>query len=211
MSGRSLARSLFPILAALTLLVGGCVAPAPTAAPAAAPTTAPAAAPCRGRTDHRSRRSTAADVTSITFWHAMSGSREKVVNEMAESFNALHPDMKVEPQLIGSYAETLTKALACRKTGSPPTIVQVYEVGTRTMLDSDAVIPVYTMDKGEVNWDEVVQPIMKYYSVEGKLSCMPFNSSTAMLYYNKDMFAAAGSTPRSRPQPGPRSKRSARR
>lgn len=197
----SFARSLFPMLLVLTFLVGGCVAPAPTAAPAA-PTAVPAVvepAKAPEATAAPAVAAPAADITAITFWHAMSGSREKVVNELAESFNALHPDMKVEPQLIGSYAETLTKALAAYKTGAPPTIVQVYEVGTRTMLDSDAIIPVYTLDKGEVNWDEVVQPIMKYYSVEGKLSCMPFNSSTAMLYYNKDMFAAAGLDPEKAP------------
>ena len=208
MFGRSFARTLFPMLAVLALLVTGCVAPAPapaapapaTAVPAAAePTAAPAPAEPTKAPEAPAAAAPAGEVTTITFWHAMSGSREKVVNELAESFNALHPDMKVEPQLIGSYAETLTKALAAYKTGSPPTIVQVYEVGTRTMLDSDAVIPVYTLDKGEVNWDEVVQPIMKYYSVEGKLSCMPFNSSTAMLYYNKDMFAAAGLDPEKPP------------
>ena len=67
------------------------------------------------------------------------------------------------------------------------------------MLDSDAIVPVYTLNQGEVDWQEVVQPIMNYYSVDGELYCMPFNSSTAMLYYNKDMFEAAGLDPNSPP------------
>jgi sn-glycerol 3-phosphate transport system substrate-binding protein len=63
------------------------------------------------------------------------------------------------------------------------------------MLDSGIIVPVYTLDQGEVDWSDVVQPILKYYQVDGKLYCMPFNSSTAMLYYNKDMFEAAGLDP----------------
>jgi sn-glycerol 3-phosphate transport system substrate-binding protein len=51
------------------------------------------------------------------------------------------------------------------------------------------------MNKGEVDWNEVVEPIRKYYSIDGNLYCMPFNSSTAMLYYNKDMFEKAGLDP----------------
>ncbi|RME60993.1 MAG: ABC transporter substrate-binding protein, partial [Caldilineae bacterium] len=86
------------------------------------------------------------------------------------------------------------------KAGDPPTIVQVYEVGTQTMLDSGIIVPVYTLNKGEVDWSEVVDPIRKYYSVDGNLYCMPFNSSTAMLYYNKDMFEAAGLDPDNPPK-----------
>lgn len=137
--------------------------------------------------------------TDITFWHAMSGSREEVVNGIAERFNASQSQYKVTPEYTGSYAETLTKALAAYNSGTAPTIVQVYEVGTRTMLDSGAIVPVYTLNKGEVDWNDIVQPIIKYYSVDGNLYCMPFNSSTAMLYYNKSMFEAAGLDPNKAP------------
>jgi len=131
----------------------------------------------------------------ITFWHAMSGSREEVVNGIAERFNQSQSQYRVLPEYTGSYAETLTKALAAYRTGTAPVIVQVYEVGTRTMLDSNAIVPVYTLNQGEVDWADIVQPILKYYSIDGNLYCMPFNSSTAMLYYNKDMFEAAGLDP----------------
>jgi sn-glycerol 3-phosphate transport system substrate-binding protein len=134
-------------------------------------------------------------VTEITFWHAMSGSREEVIQGIADRFNESQTQYSVIPEYTGSYAETLTAALAAYRSGSPPNIVQVYEVGTRTMLDSDAIVPVYTLNQGEVDWADVVQPILKYYSVDGNLYCMPFNSSTAMLYYNKDMFEAAGLDP----------------
>ena len=139
------------------------------------------------------------DVTEITFWHAMSGSREEVVNGIVERFNAANPDVHMTAEYTGSYAETLTKALAAYRTGQPPTIVQVYEVGTQTMLNSGAIVPVHTLNQGEVDWNDIVQPILKYYSVDDQVYCMPFNSSTAMLYYNKDMLEAAGLDPNDPP------------
>lgn len=138
--------------------------------------------------------------TTITFWHAMSGSRGDVVNGMVQRFNESNPNITVEAEYSGSYAETLTGALAAYRTGNAPTIVQVYEVGTRTMLDSDAIVPVYTLNQGDVDWSVVVDPIRKYYSVDGELYCMPFNSSTAMVYYNKDMLEEAGLDPNDPPE-----------
>ncbi len=137
---------------------------------------------------------------TITFWHAMSGSRGEVVDELVRKFNEAYPDITVNAEYTGRYAETLTKALAAYRAGKPPHIVQVYEVGTQTMLDSDAIVPVYTLNRGEVDFGEVVQPILKYYSVNGNLYCMPFNSSTAMLYYNKDIFRKAGLDPNRPPR-----------
>ena len=135
---------------------------------------------------------------TITFWHAMSGSRLGVVESIIESFNATHPDFEVKPLFTGSYAETLTKYVAAYPTKTGPNMVQVYEVGTQTMIDSDAITPVYKIPEmlGETwDWAQYVIPITHYYSVDGNLWSMPFNSSTAMLYYNKDLFKAAGLDP----------------
>ena len=135
---------------------------------------------------------------TITFWHAMSGSRLGVVESIIESFNATHPDFEVKPLFTGSYAETLTKYVAAYPTKTGPNMVQVYEVGTQTMIDSDAITPVYEIPGmlGETwDWAQYVIPITHYYSVDGNLWSMPFNSSTAMLYYNKDLFKAAGLDP----------------
>jgi len=135
---------------------------------------------------------------TITFWHAMSGSRLGVVESIIESFNATHPDFEVKPLFTGSYAETLTKYVAAYPTKTGPNMVQVYEVGTQTMIDSDAITPVYQIPGmlGETwDWAQYVIPITHYYSVDGNLWSMPFNSSTAMLYYNKDLFKAAGLDP----------------
>ncbi|MBN2395165.1 MAG: ABC transporter substrate-binding protein [Candidatus Atribacteria bacterium] len=145
---------------------------------------------------------TTAEPVTINFWHAMSGSRLGVLESMIEGFNSTHPDYKVVPLFTGSYAETLTKYISSYPTGTAPHIVQVYEVGTQTMIDSDAIIPVYEIPGmlGETwDWAQYVIPITNYYSVDGNLWSMPFNSSTAMLYYNKDLFKAAGLDPKKPP------------
>ncbi|MFH1535765.1 MAG: ABC transporter substrate-binding protein [Patescibacteria group bacterium] len=143
-----------------------------------------------------------AQPVTVTFWHAMSGSRLKVVESIIESFNATHPEFEVKPLFTGTYAETLTKYVAAYPSKTGPNIVQVYEVGTQTMIDSDAIIPVYQIPGmlGETwDWAQYVIPISNYYSVDGNLWSMPFNSSTAMLYYNKDLFEAAGLDPNKPP------------
>lgn len=141
----------------------------------------------------------AQDPVEITFWHAMSGSRGEVVQSLVDGFNAANPDVKLVAEFTGSYAETLTKALTAYQAGEGPSIVQVYEVGTRTMLDSGAIVPIMEVSGGELNQEDFVTPIVNYYAIDGELRCMPFNSSTAMLYYNKDMFAAAGLDPENPP------------
>ncbi len=143
-----------------------------------------------------------AEKVEIVWWHAMSGSRLKVVKNIVREFNVSHPDINLKALFTGSYAETLTKFISAYRTHSAPNLVQVYEVGTQTMLDSGAIVPVYKLPEmlGE-NWDwaKYIIPILNYYSVDGKLYSMPFNSSTAMLYYNKDLFRKAGLDPNNPP------------
>ena len=143
-----------------------------------------------------------ADKVKITWWHAMSGSRLDVVKSIVESFNATHPNIELTAMFTGSYAETLTKFIAAYRTGTAPNLVQVYEVGTETMLDSGAIIPVYQIPGmlGETwDWGKYIIPIRNYYSKDGNLWSMPFNSSTAMLYYNKELFEKAGLDPNKPP------------
>lgn len=190
-----ISRILFSLLVVLTLVMSACTQATPTQpAEGEQPQTQPEA------TQEVVQPPASTGPVQVTFWHAMSGSREEVIKGIADRFNQSQTLYQVIPEYNGSYAETLTKALTAYRTGTPPTIVQVYEVGTRTMLDSGAIVPVHTLNKGEVDWNDVVQPILKYYSVDGSLYCMPFNSSTAMLYYNKDMFEAVGLDPESPPQ-----------
>lgn len=133
-----------------------------------------------------------AQTIELEFWHAMSGGRTAAVERIVDGFNAEHDDINVTAQFTGSYAETLTQGISAVRSGNPPHIIQVYEVGTQTMLDSEAIVPVYEIAEGKIDFGSVIQPILNYYSVDGNLYSMPFNSSTAMLYYNKDAFAEAG-------------------
>lgn len=134
----------------------------------------------------------------ITWWHAMSGSNGKVVDAIVKDFNAAHPEFELKALYTGNYDETLTKYITAYRSRTAPSIVQAYEVGTQQMLSSGAIVPVYQIPDmvGESwDWAQYVIPITNYYSSAGNLWSMPFNSSTAMLYYNKDLFAKAGLDP----------------
>ena len=134
----------------------------------------------------------------LHFWHAMSGHLNEAVETLTEKFNAQQSDYEVKPLHMGTYAETLTAALAAYRAKTPPHIVQVFDVGTQTMLLSGAIMPVFQMMKEQgiaVDWSDFIEPVRSYYSKKGRLYSMPFNSSTPILYYNKDAFQKSGLSP----------------
>src|SRR5215813_13271059 len=127
----------------------------------------------------------------------MTGANNTGVNELAARFNASQKEYKVVPVFKGSYPESMTAAIAAFRGGNPPHIVQVFEVGTATMMAAKgAVYPVYQLmaDAGEPFDPQAYLPaVYGYYSTtDGKRLSMPFNSSTPVLYYNKDAFKKAG-------------------
>ncbi len=139
-------------------------------------------------------------VTKISFWHAMSGKRLPALERIVNGFNAANPNIKVEAQYAGKYNEVVAKTITAAKAGKPPHIAQAYEVELQAMLDSGVFVPIHEIFKpGEMDFGDVVGPIRDYYSVKGKLYSMPFNSSTAILYYNKDLFRKAGLDPNKPP------------
>jgi len=142
--------------------------------------------------------STAAHATTeIEWWHAMGGTLGEKVNEIAADFNASQSDYEIKPVYKGTYAETMTSAIAAFRAKQQPAIVQVFEVGTATMMGAKkAIYPVHQLmadTKENFNPNRYLSAVTGYYtSNEGKMLSMPFNSSTPVLYYNKDMFANAG-------------------
>ena len=141
--------------------------------------------------------------TEIHFWHAMTGQLGESVNELVRQFNASQSAYEVKPLRKGTYPETLTAAIAAYRQKNPPHLVQVFEVGTQTMMLSGAVHPVYQLlgEQGiKVDWKDFIAPVVGYYSKDGNLYSMPFNSSTPILYYNKDAFAKAKLDPEKPPQ-----------
>jgi sn-glycerol 3-phosphate transport system substrate-binding protein len=140
--------------------------------------------------------------TDIHFWHAMSGHLNTAVNALAKKFNERQNDYEVKPLYKGTYEETLTAAITAHRSKTPPHIVQVFDVGTQTMVLSGAIIPVFQMMKEQgiiIDWSDFIQPVLSYYSQNGRLYSMPFNSSTPILYYNKDAFQKAGLSPNTPP------------
>ncbi len=143
-------------------------------------------------------------VTEIPFWHSMDGELGVEVNSLAERFNQTHPDIKIVPVYKGKYDQSLAAGIAAYRTGNAPAILQVYEVGTATMMASKAIIPVYQVftDAGmKEDASRFVPTVSGYYSdSQGRLLSQPFNSSTPVLYYNKDAFKKAGLNPDQAPK-----------
>ena len=139
----------------------------------------------------------AAAATEIQWWHAMSGPLGEKLEKVAADFNAAQSEYKVVPVYKGSYPETMTGAIAAFRAKQHPAIVQVFEVGTATMMAAKgAVYPVYQLmaDAAEPFDPKTYLPaVTGYYTdAKGNMLSMPFNSSTPILYVNKDLFAKAG-------------------
>ena len=150
----------------------------------------------------------AAAQTEIQWWHAMTGALGDRVNDFAKDFNASQTQYKVVPVFKGSYAETMTAAIAATRAGNPPHIVQVFEVGTATMMAAKkSVKPVHELmrDSGEkFDPKAYVSAVTGYFSdAKGNLVSFPFNSSTTVFYYNKDAFKRAGLDPNKAPATWP--------
>jgi sn-glycerol 3-phosphate transport system substrate-binding protein len=143
--------------------------------------------------------------TEIQWWHAMGGKLGEAVNAMTDQFNKSQSEFKVVPVFKGTYTEVLTAAVAAYRAKQGPAIVQVFEVGTATMMAAKgAIYPIYQLmadEKQTFDPKAFLGPVYGYYSTtDGKLLSMPFNSSTPVLYWNKEMFKKAGLDPETPPK-----------
>ena len=146
--------------------------------------------------------------TEIQWWHSMGGALGEWVNDQAKDFNNSQKDYKVVPVFKGSYDESMTAAIAAFRAGNAPHILQVFEVGTATMMASkNAIVPVgEVMKKAGVTFDPgaYVPAVAGYYTApNGQMLSFPFNSSTTVFHYNKDAFKAAGIDPNTPPKTWP--------
>jgi len=144
-------------------------------------------------------------VTDIQFWHSMQGALGDRVNDMVAGFNASQSDYRVQAVYKGTYGESMNAGIAAFRAGNAPDILQVFEVGTATMMYArGAIKPVQEMSEevgDPINPDDFIGAVAGYYSSpEGKLVSMPFNSSTPVFYYNKDAFKKAGLDPENPPK-----------
>jgi sn-glycerol 3-phosphate transport system substrate-binding protein len=140
--------------------------------------------------------------TEVIWWHAMGGFLGERVNDITKKFNASQSEYEVKAINKGNYNETLTAGIAAYRAKTHPHIIQVFEVGTQTMLSSGAIYPVFQLMKDQgvkIDWDDFISVVKTYYSKGGNLYSMPFNSSTPILYYNKTAFEKAGLNPQQAP------------
>ncbi len=135
--------------------------------------------------------------TEIQWWHAMTGGNNEVVNKLATEFNAAQNDYKVTPVYKGSYPDTMNAGIAAFRAGQAPHIIQVFEVGTATMMSATrAIKPVHELMK-EANEpfdpNAYLPAITGYYSTaKGEMLSFPFNSSSTVMWYNRDALKKAG-------------------
>ncbi len=146
--------------------------------------------------------------TEIQWWHSMGGALGDWVNDLAKDFNASQKDYKIVPTYKGSYDESMAGAIAAFRAGNAPHILQVFEVGTATMMASKgAVVPVgQVMQQAGAKFDNTayVPAVAGYYTApNGQMLSFPFNSSTTVFHYNKDAFKAAGLDPSKPPSSWP--------
>ena len=140
---------------------------------------------------------TAQAQTDIQWWHSMTAVNGEWVNDLAKDFNASQKDYRIVPTFKGTYDESMTGAIAAFRAGNAPHILQVFEVGTATMMASkSAIIPVGQVMKDAgvpFNPAAYVPAVAGYYTApNGQMLSFPFNSSTTIFYFNKDAFKAAG-------------------
>ena len=136
------------------------------------------------------------DKTTISFWHSMGGVNGQAIDTLVQKFNDENEyGITVEAEYQGSYDDALNKLKSAQIGNMGADLVQVYEIGTRFMIESGWIVPMQSM----VNADEYDTSVLEsnlaaYYTINDMLYSMPFNSSTPLMYYNKDMFDAAGIT-----------------
>lgn len=144
----------------------------------------------------------ASGVTTVSFWHSMSCKNGEVLNSLVQQFNAKNAGkIEVKPVYQGNYDDTITKFKAAVQQKQTPTLIQVYDIGTRFMIDSKQTVPVQSfVDKDSYDLTSIEPNIRNYYSIDNKLYSMPFNSSMPLLYLNADAFRQAGLDPAKPPR-----------
>lgn len=136
------------------------------------------------------------DGTEISFWHSMGGVNGQAIDALVEKFNTENElGITVNAQYQGEYDDSLNKLKSAQIGNMGADLVQVYEIGSRFMIESGWITPMQEMiDADEYDMSAIEPNLAAYYTIDDQLYSMPFNSSTPIMYYNKDMFEKAGIT-----------------
>ncbi len=142
----------------------------------------------------------AAEPTKIIFWYSLGGKIAETTRKLVDEFNATHPNIQVQAVYQGGYDDAINKLKTAIQTKSTPHVMQVYDIGTKFMIDSKSIVPMQKwIDRDKVDISTFEPNILAYYTVNDQLYSMPFNISTPLLYYNKNMFKEAGLDPEKPP------------
>ena len=142
---------------------------------------------------------------TVEFWHGLPAPLGGILEKIVTDFNESQTQYQVNATYKGSYPETMVAAIAAFRAGNAPHVVQMFEVGTATMMSArGAIKPVHELMKETgVAFDPAayLPSVAGYYSLpDGRMMAMPFNSSTTIMFYNKDAFKKAGLDPNKPPQ-----------
>lgn len=141
------------------------------------------------------------DKTVVTFWHSMGGQAQVALDQIVSSYNESQDEVHVNAEFQGTYEESLPKFHSVGGTEEAPTIIQVQEIGTMSMINSGNIVPIQQfIDEEGYDMSGLEENIINYYHIDGQFYSMPFNSSNPVMYYNKDAFEAAGLDPESPPE-----------
>jgi len=135
--------------------------------------------------------------TEIQFWHAMGGRLGEVVEEITAKYNESQSDYTLVSTYKGGYEDTMTAGIAAFRAKEQPNIIQIFDAGAATIINAKgATVPMADLmaeHAGGFDSADYIEGVRYFYAdSEGKMIGMPFNSSTPLLYYNKDAFAEAG-------------------
>ncbi|AZI42326.1 ABC transporter substrate-binding protein [Deinococcus psychrotolerans] len=141
---------------------------------------------------------TAAAQTNIEFWHTFGDpKRGNWIQSRADDYNKMHPGTMVKPVAKGNDSELITATILAARQGNPPALAQIFEGGSQLALDSGIFQPVSAVKN--VDFSDYIKPVINYYTIGGKVNSLPFNSSSPVLYYNKDLMQKAGLNPKQPP------------
>lgn len=146
--------------------------------------------------------------TTITFWHGMGGELGEITDNIIKDFNASQDKYEVKGVYKGNYDEAMTAAIAAFRAKQHPNLIQIFEVGTASMMAAKGAIrPINEIMENAgtpLDMSKFLPSVASYYSTsDGKLIAMPFNASTTVLYYNKDAVKKAGGDPENFPKTWP--------
>jgi sn-glycerol 3-phosphate transport system substrate-binding protein len=151
----------------------------------------------RYRTDSQAGSTNA---TTVEFWHAMSGEKGMLLERLAREFEEEYDgEVAIDLTAKGSYRGTLNATLNAIEKERPPTVAQIFEIGTKRAMDSNGFVPVEEVLPRSFDIGDMLDPVRSYYTSEGRLYSLPFNSSTPVFCYNRTAFEGAGLNPKHPP------------